>query len=112
MRNALVFRWLSLAVLTATAGAQQSTIVPQVRTKPTADNKITAIELAAHFGLTTMRQPMYRMGELAVEKLFQRMENPAMPPSHVHFVPTIIVRGSCGMNKNYSHAEEFLQTSD
>lgn len=70
------------------------------------------IELAAHFGLTTMRQPMYRMGELAVEKLFQRMENPAMPPSHVHFIPTLIVRGSCGMNKNYSHAEEFLQASD
>ncbi len=39
MRNALVFGWLSLAVLTATAGAQQTTIVPQVRTKPTADNK-------------------------------------------------------------------------
>ena len=49
MRNALVFGWLSLAVLTATAGAQQTTIVPQVRTKPTADNKITSIELAAHF---------------------------------------------------------------
>lgn len=70
------------------------------------------IELAAHFGLTTMRQPMYRMGELAVEKLFQRMENPAMPPSHVHYIPSLIVRGSCGMNKNYSHAEEFLQKSD
>jgi DNA-binding LacI/PurR family transcriptional regulator len=52
------------------------------------------------------------MGELAVEKLFQRMEDPTMPPSHVHFVPTLVVRGSCGMNKNYSHAEEFLQKSD
>jgi hypothetical protein len=49
MRNAVVFGWLSLAVLTVPAGAQQTTIVPQVRTKPTADNKITAIELAAHF---------------------------------------------------------------
>src|ERR1039458_10893053 len=49
MRKALVFSWLSLAVLIATAGAQQTTIVPQVRTKPTADNKITSIELAAHF---------------------------------------------------------------
>jgi hypothetical protein len=56
MRNALVFRWLSLAVLTATAGAQQTTIVPQVRTKPTADNKITSIELAVHF-VTAIRVP-------------------------------------------------------
>src|ERR1019366_9746135 len=56
MRNALVLGWLSLAVLIATAGAQQTTIVPQVRTKPTADNKITSIELAAHF-VTAIRVP-------------------------------------------------------
>src|SRR5664280_1828086 len=56
MRNALVFSWLSLAVLAVTAGAQQTTIVPQVRTKPTADNKITSIELAAHF-VTAIRVP-------------------------------------------------------
>src|SRR5664280_997301 len=56
MRNTLVFGWLSLAVLTVTAGAQQTTIVPQVRTKPTADSKITAIELAAHF-VTAIRVP-------------------------------------------------------
>src|SRR5271169_3228467 len=56
MRNALFLSWLSLALLTATAGAQQSTIVPQVCTKPTADNKITSIELAAHF-VTTIRVP-------------------------------------------------------
>ena len=55
MRNALFSVWLSLALLTA-AGAQQATIVPQVRTKPTADSKITAIELAAHF-VTTIRVP-------------------------------------------------------
>src|SRR3974390_2174319 len=56
MRNALVFSWLSLAVLTVTAGTQQPTIAPQVRTKPTADNKITAIKLAAHF-VTAIRVP-------------------------------------------------------
>jgi hypothetical protein len=56
MRNALVFGWLSLALLTVTAGAQQTTIVPQVRTKSTADSKITAIELAAHF-VTAIRVP-------------------------------------------------------
>ena len=55
MRNTLFYVWLSLALLTA-AGAQQATIVPQVRTKPTSDSKITAIELAAHF-VTTIRVP-------------------------------------------------------
>src|ERR1035437_6987335 len=56
MRNALVFSWLSLAVVIATAGAQQTTIVPQVRTKSTADSKISSIELAAHF-VTAIRVP-------------------------------------------------------
>ena len=55
MRNTLFSVWLSLALLTA-AGAQQATIVPQLRTKPAADSKITAIELAAHF-VTTIRVP-------------------------------------------------------
>src|SRR6516165_6656568 len=56
MRNALVFSWLALALLTATAEAQQSTIVPQVRTKPAADDKITVIELAPHF-VSAIRVP-------------------------------------------------------
>ena len=55
MRNTLFSVWLSLALLTA-AGAQQATIVPQLRTKATADGKITAIELAAHF-VTAIRVP-------------------------------------------------------
>src|SRR3974390_1076126 len=55
MRNTLFYVWLLPALLTAT-GAQQATIVPQVRTKPTADNKITAIKLAAHF-VTAIRVP-------------------------------------------------------
>src|SRR5580700_3012068 len=56
MRKALVLEWLSLSVLSATATAQQATIDPQVRTKPTADSKITEIELAAHF-VTAIRVP-------------------------------------------------------
>ncbi len=56
MRSTLVFAWLSLTALTATAGAQQANITPQVRTKPTADNKITEIELETHF-VTTIRAP-------------------------------------------------------
>ena len=56
MRSTLVLSWLLLAVLAATAGAQQATITPQVRSKSTADNKITEIELQAHF-VTTIRVP-------------------------------------------------------
>ena len=56
MRNSLIMGLLSLAVLNAASVAQQTGIVPQVRTKSTADNKITAIELQAHF-VTAIRVP-------------------------------------------------------
>ena len=56
MRNARVFGWLSLFILTAASSAQITTIDPQVRSKPTADHKITTIELAAHF-VTAIRVP-------------------------------------------------------
>jgi hypothetical protein len=56
MRKALVFCWLSLSWLTVTACAQQSDIDPQIRTKATADGKITAIEIAAHF-VSAIRVP-------------------------------------------------------
>lgn len=59
------------------------------------------IELAAHFDLTTMRQPMYEMGELAIKKMLQRIENPSAPISSVNFTPELIIRASCGANKNY-----------
>src|SRR5215467_9059777 len=56
MRNARVFRWLSLLVLTTAASAQLMTVDPQVRSKPTADHQITTIELTAHF-VTAIRVP-------------------------------------------------------
>jgi LacI family transcriptional regulator len=54
------------------------------------------IELSRYFGLTTMHQPMYRMGVLAVEKLMERIENPDSPCAHLKFLPELIVRESCG----------------
>src|SRR6516162_719038 len=56
MRSTLALGWLLLAALAATVGAQQATITPQVRSKTTADNRITEIELQAHF-VTTIRVP-------------------------------------------------------
>src|SRR5215813_2232144 len=56
MKNARVFGCLSLLVLTAATSAQLTAVAPQVRSKPTADHKITTIELMAHF-VTTIRVP-------------------------------------------------------
>jgi len=59
------------------------------------------IELARHIKLTTMRQPMYQIGSLAVERLVARMANPQMEVLHTTFSPTLIVRDSCGaLRKN------------
>ncbi|MFZ1081502.1 MAG: LacI family DNA-binding transcriptional regulator [Candidatus Kryptoniota bacterium] len=54
------------------------------------------IELAKHIKLTTMRQPMYQIGVLAIERLVARMANPDMEILHTTFSPTLIVRESCG----------------
>ncbi len=58
------------------------------------------IELARHIRLTTMRQPMYQMGVLAIERLVARMSNPEMEILHTTFSPTLIVRESCGALKS------------
>lgn len=50
------------------------------------------IELARHFKLTTMRQPMYQMGQMAVERLAAKMSEPDMKVVHTTFVPELIVR--------------------
>lgn len=54
------------------------------------------IELAQYAELTTMRQPMYEMGQLAMEKLTHRMRDPGAPPTLTSFLPSLIVRRSCG----------------
>ncbi len=54
------------------------------------------IELANHFGLTTMRQPMFDMGIMAIEKLIERLKNPNVPPTLTTILPKLIVRKSCG----------------
>ncbi len=58
------------------------------------------IELARHLKLTTMRQPMYQMGILAVDRMVARMSNPDLEILHTTFSPTLIVRESCGALRN------------
>lgn len=56
MRKTRALRCIPLLLVTAASLAQQPNIDPQVRNKPAADHKITAIELTAHF-VTTIRVP-------------------------------------------------------
>lgn len=63
------------------------------------------IEIAKYYDLTTMHQPMYDMGELAVRKMLERIENNMAPVSSINFTPDIVVRASCGQNKNYIFSE-------
>lgn len=53
------------------------------------------IELAKDFGLTTVRQPMYEMGAVAVEKLFERINDKKIGPRHIKFVPELVIRKTC-----------------
>jgi len=64
------------------------------------------IELAKHFHLTTMHQPMSEMGELAIRKIIHRIEFPDDPPALESFTPALVVRESCGGNKEYSQFDD------
>jgi LacI family transcriptional regulator len=57
------------------------------------------IELAKYFGLTTVSQPMYEMGVLAVGRMLDRMSNRNGAVTHTAFTPKLIVRESCGHKK-------------
>lgn len=51
---------------------------------------------SAYVGLTTLRQPMYEMGKMAIEKLMRRLDAPDTPPSHTVFAPRLVVRETTG----------------
>lgn len=54
------------------------------------------IELARYYDLTTMRQPIRKLGELATERLFERLEMPELEPAHRCFTPELIIRHTAG----------------
>jgi len=54
------------------------------------------IEFAQHVGLSTIHQPMYEIGTLAVDVLAARVENPDVVPRHTTFIPELVVRETCG----------------
>jgi LacI family transcriptional regulator len=52
------------------------------------------IQISRFLGLSTMRQPMYEMGSMALDKLMDRIENPNRMVSHTVFSPELILRTS------------------
>ncbi len=45
--------------------------------------------------LTTIRQPLHRMGQMAVERLIDLLREPQTPPRQVTLAPELIIRQSC-----------------
>jgi LacI family transcriptional regulator len=74
------------------------------------------IKPSEYVGLTTLRQPMYEMGKLAVEKLLMRIENPDRPTANTVFSPQLVQRTStCPINEDNAavatlHADEEAST--
>ena len=58
------------------------------------------IELAQYVGLTTMRQPMFEMGKLAVDRLFNRISGERTNGFKTTFRTDLVIRESCGALKN------------
>ena len=52
------------------------------------------LRFSEFLGLSSMRQPMYDMGWLALEKLVNRLENNDLDISHTVFSPELVVRSS------------------
>ncbi len=52
------------------------------------------IKPSAYARLSTLRQPMYEMGRLSVERLLSRLETPDRAAETTRFTPELIMRGS------------------
>ncbi len=52
------------------------------------------LEFSEYIGLSTMRQPMYEMGALAIEKIMTRIENRKSDVTHTVFSPELVLRAS------------------
>jgi len=58
------------------------------------------IELSGFLGLTTMKQPMFEMGIIAIDRLIKKIQNPGIKNGVFKklFHPRLIVRETCRMN--------------
>ncbi len=53
------------------------------------------IMISRYVGLTTLRQPMFDMGTIAMDLLLKRVETPAASVAHTIFSPELVARSSC-----------------
>lgn len=71
------------------------------------------IEFAKFFGLTTMRQPIGRMGSLAVETLIKRIEHQIEnDPLCTELESELIIRESCGSSPSFRVKDDISATSE
>ncbi len=54
------------------------------------------VQISRFIGLSTLRQPMFEMGQIAVDKLLTRMRFHDHPTSHTVFSPSLVCRATCG----------------
>jgi DNA-binding LacI/PurR family transcriptional regulator len=52
------------------------------------------IDLAEHWHLTTMRQPLFETGRCGCEMLFHHLDNPAAPPQEIMLPTELVVRAT------------------
>jgi LacI family transcriptional regulator len=52
------------------------------------------IKFSEYVGLSTMSQPMYHMGFMAIEKLIRRIDHPDADITHTVYSPKLVVRNS------------------
>jgi LacI family transcriptional regulator len=73
-------------------GAMQA--LKQRETAPVALIGFDDIMISKYVGLSTLRQPMYEMGRVALETLLQRIDQPGRPLKQTQFTPQLVVRAS------------------
>jgi LacI family transcriptional regulator len=66
------------------------------------------LDLSSYVGLTTLRQPRYDLGVLAVEQLIGRVRDPGRSVSETVFSPELVVRESCGATSSESAIQPML----
>ncbi len=64
------------------------------------------IDFVKYVGLTTMRQPVQSMAELAVNRLLQRIDKNTSDKFQVELNAELVIRETCGCNKEGFHANQ------